>query len=108
MEAVEEDPVAFLARMADACPDVLSFLSIKQAKLLSKNPTDTYNLLDVNEEYLTDMACYHSVRTKSNDCRSTLSKYLLTPRALAKPLDVEEFEKKRKVLNEVSVNYLFP
>ena len=102
MATLEEDPVAFLSRVTGECPDVLSFLTTKQAKLLSKSPSDTYNLLDVNEEFLTDMACYHSVRSKSEDSKSALSKALLTPIAKNKELDVEGFEKKRKVLKEVS------
>jgi len=99
--SLEEDPVAFLARLTKECPDVLSFLTTKQAKLLSKNPTELYQLRDVNEEYLTDMACYHSVRAKSKDSKSSLSKALLTPMAKNKELDVEAFEKKRNVLKGV-------
>ena len=104
----EEDPVAFLARLTKECPDVLSFLTTKQAKLLSKKPTELYQLLDVNEEYLTDVACYHAVRNKCEDSKSSLSKALLTPMAKHKELDVEGFEKKRKVLKEASCKLSFP
>ena len=104
MSAVE-DSLAFLARLTNECPNVLSFLTTEQARLLSKKPTDLYQLRDVNEEYLTDMACYYSVLKKSRDSEVSLSSALLTPRAKNKELDVETFKKNLKALNEVSCSY---
>ena len=104
MTTLQEDPVIFLARVTGECPDLLYFLTTEEVKLLSKSPSDTYKLLDVNEEFLMDMACCHSVRHKSEDFESAMSKALLKPMAKNKELKVEGFEKKRKVLKEVS-NY---
>ena len=102
MTTLQEDPVIFLARVTGEYPDLLYFLTTEEVKLLSKSPSDTYKLLDVNEEFLMDTACCHSVRHKSEDFESAMSKALLKPMAKNKELKVEGFEKKRKVLKEVS------
>ena len=96
MATLVEDPVTFLASLSEECPDVLYFLTTNQVKLLGKSPSDTYKLVDVNEEFLTDMACHHAVRYKSLETKSALSSALLTPMAKNKELEWKDLRRSRK------------
>ena len=56
-ETLDEDPVSFLARMREGCPEML----------LSKCPTDTYCPETINEDYLADMSAYYGIKNKCKD-----------------------------------------
>ena len=102
-ETLDEDPVSFLARMREGCPEILSILNSKQAELLSKCPTDTYCPETINEDYLADMSAYYGIKNKCKDAKTSLSRLLLEPRARTKSLDVERAEKTIEILNKVGV-----
>lgn len=99
---IEEDPVAFLQRMRKNCPNILSVLNTKQAKLLAKSPKAPYGK-DADEEYLTDMAACVGVKSKIDNAKSTLRSHLLTPQLTKEEVDVENFEKQTAVLQKVRV-----
>ena len=98
-----EDAVPFLTRLRQKYPYVLALLSTKQAKVLSKSPTEPYQHKNVNEEYLSDIACYYSVMKTIENAKVVLSNALLTPRAKDKELDVEGSQMKQRIMDEVSI-----
>ena len=93
------DPVEFLARMREDCPNILSVLSTKQARLLAKDPTSPY---ETDEEYLTDMAAANGVKRGVDESKSSLRSKLLKPPLTTEEVDVERFEKLTATLTEVS------
>ena len=96
-----EDPVVFLERMRKECPNILSLMNAKQAKLLAKSPDQPYERKDVNEEYLKDMAAYYGAKQKVEDAQQAIRNSLLTPQLKTEEVDVEGFEKQTECLKKV-------
>lgn len=96
-----EDPVVFLERMRKECPNILSLMNAKQAKLLAKSPDQSYERKDVNEEYLKDMAAYYGAMQKVEDAQQAMRNSLLTPQLKTEEVDVEGFEKQTECLKKV-------
>lgn len=107
-QAAEEiqDPVAFLTSLRKACPDVISMLNTKQAKLLSKSSKEPYDPKDVNEEYLVDMASFFGVKQRAEDAQQALRNHLLLPNKVKEEVDVQGFTVKLEVLGKVSANVI--
>lgn len=100
---IEEDSVAFLQRIQELCPVVLSLMDAKQAKLLSRSATEVYDPKDVNEDYLKDKKCSLAIQQRIEDAEHTLRDTLLIPRKVDREVDVENFKKQIQVLKMVSV-----
>ncbi len=96
-----QDPIVFLSSLREACPDVISMLNSKQARLLSKSPTEPYDLKDINEQYLVDMASLFGVRQRVEDAQQALRTSLLAPNKLKEQIDVPGFIIKIEVLGKV-------
>jgi len=96
-----EDTVVFLEKMRAECPNLLSLMNTKQAKLLAKSPSQPYDRKGVNEEYLKDMAAYFGAKQKVEDAQQAIRNSLLTPQHKSKEWDVERFEKQTKCLQKV-------
>ena len=102
---VEEDSVAFLQRIQEQCPVVLSLLDSKQAKLLSRSPTEAYEPKEnINDEYLKDVRCSIAVQQRIEEAEHNLRDTLFQPRKVDREVDVKNFEKQIKVLKMVSNN----
>ena len=99
----QEDPVAFLQRVSQTSPHVLSLLNTKQAKLLAKSLKEPYEGKNINEQYLTDMAAYVSAKQKIDDSQSSLRQTLLTPSLIKEEVDVENFLKQTETLKKVII-----
>lgn len=97
-----EDPIAFLERMRKECPNILSLMNAKQAKLLAKSPNQPYERKDVNEEYLKDMAAYYGAKQKVEDAQQAIRNSLLTPQLKTEEVDVESFGKQTECLKTVN------
>lgn len=95
------DPIAFLAELKATCPEIVSVLTLKQAKLLSKTPNDPYDPTDVNEEYLTDAASFYGLKQKMEDANQALRTALLQPNKMDRDLDVEGFKARITALEKV-------
>ena len=104
-EELKEDPVTFLTRVQEECPDVLSVLTKKQVILLSKPPTEPYNPDEVNEQFLTDMAASIGIEQRVDDAKQALRLSLLTPHNVKEEVDVKSFEKQLEILKKVSWEY---
>lgn len=98
---LEEDSVAFLQRIQELCPVVLSLLDTKQAKLLSRSPTEPYDLKEINDEYLNDMKCSIKIQQRIEEAEQCLRDMLLVPRKVDREVDVKNFEKQMKFLKMV-------
>ena len=99
----EEDCVAFLQRIQEQCPVVLSLLDSKQAKLLSRSPTEAYDPKEnINDEYLKDVRCSIAVQQRIEDAKQNLRDTLFMPRKVDREVDVKNFEKQMEVLKMVS------
>ena len=96
-----ENPVVFLERMREECPNLLLLMTAKQAKLLAKSPSQPYDPKDVNEEYLKDMAACFGAKQKVEDAQQSIRNSLLTPQHKAKEWNVENFEKQTECLKKV-------
>lgn len=96
-----EDTVVFLEKMRAECPNLLSLMNTKQAKLLAKSPSQPYDRKGVNEEYLKDMAAYFGAKQKVEDAQQAIRNSLLTPQHKKKEWDVERFEKQTECLQKV-------
>ena len=96
-----EDPVVFLERMCKECPNIISLMNAKQAKLLAKSPNQPYERKDVNEEYLKDMTAYYGAKIKVLFAQQAIRKSLLTPQLKTEEVDVESFEKQTECLKTV-------
>ena len=101
---VAEDSVTFLQRIQELCPVVLSLVSHKQAKLLSRADNEVYETKDVNEEYLSDMKCCLSMQSRVEEAEIGLRESLLTPCKVGREIDVESFKKQTEVLKMVSIH----
>ena len=101
-EELKEDPVTFLTKAQEECPDVLSVLTKKQVILLSKPPTEPYNPDEVNEQFLTDMAASIGIEQRVDDAKQALRLSLLTPHNVKEEVDVKSFEKQLEILKKVS------
>ena len=99
---MKEDSVVFLKRIQKQCPIVLSLLDSKQVKLISRSHSETYDLKDVNDEYLNDVRCGINIRHRIEDAEQSLRQTLLIPRMVDKEVDVKNFEKQIEVLKMVS------
>ena len=97
-----EDPIVFLEKMCKECPNILSLMNAKQAKLLAKSPTQPYECKDVNKEYLKDMAAYYGVKLKVINAQQAIRNSLLTPQLKTEEVDVESFEKQTECLKTVN------
>lgn len=97
-----EDPIAFLEKKRKECPNILSLMNDKQAKLLAKSPNQPYGRKDVNEEYLKDMAAYYGAKQKVEDAQQAIRNSLLTPQLKTEEVDVENFEKQTECLKTVN------
>ena len=97
-----EDPVVFLKQIQESCPIVLSLLDTKQVNLISRSPTEAYDLKDVNDEYLMDMRCHMDIQQRIEDAEQNLRSTLLIPRKIDKDVDVGTFKKQTEVLKMVS------
>ena len=100
---IEEDSVAFLQRIQEQCPVVLSLLNSKQAKLLSRSPTEAYDPKEnINDEYLKDARCSIAIQQRIEEAEYNLRDTLFHPRKVDREVDVKNFEKEIKVLKMVS------
>ena len=97
-----EDPIVFLKQIQENCPVVLSLLDTKQVNLISRSPTEAYDLKDVNDEYLMDMRCHMDIQQRIEDAEQNLRSTLLIPRKIDKDVDVGTFKKQTEVLKMVS------
>ena len=97
-----EAPIAFLKRIQENCPIVLSLLDSKQVGLINQSPTEAYVSKDVNDEYLTDMRCTMDIQQRIQDAEQNLRSTLLIPRKVDKDVDVGTFKKQTEVLQMVS------
>lgn len=100
--SLDESPTAFLARVKAACPDIISILSLTQARLLSQSPTEPYLPDSVNEHYVRDKGICFSLRMLHDDTRKKLSESLLKPLKKDQVLDVETVDKKAKIFEMVA------
>ncbi len=105
-EVVIQDPVVFLSSVQEACPDVISMLNTKQARLLSRSPTEPYDPdpKDINEQYLVDLASFYGIKQKVENARHALQNQLLTPNKVKEEVDVASFTLKLEVLEKVVLN----
>ncbi len=100
-EVAIQDPVAFLSSVKETCPDVISMLNTKQARLLSQSPTEPYHPKDINEQYLVDLASFYGIKQKVEDAQYSLQTHLLTPNNVKEEVDVASFTVKLEVLAKV-------
>ena len=96
-----QDPIVFLTSLRKACPDVISLLNSKQARLLSKSPTEPYDPKDINEQYLVDMASFFGMNQRVEDAERALRTHLLVPNKVKEEVDVASFIIKIQVLGKV-------
>ncbi len=103
---LDEDPVSFLARIREECPDIFSILTTKEVKTLSQCPTDPYSEGKVEEEHLFDAWNYLRARSKWKKSMTNLTRSLLKPKNEAKSFctqDFEIFDRKRNTLEKVEL-----
>ena len=106
LEAVtlDEDPVSFLASIKEECPDILSILTTKQVKLLSRSPLEPYSEGKVDEEFMADTRRYLLSRTQLKMCSLYFGNYLLRPKDGTETYstkDREAIERKKNVIRKV-------
>lgn len=99
---LDEDPVAFLARMQDECPGILSVLGSSQARVLSADPLEPYPSDEVNEEYLLDMGAVVNLKNRCMDGEMGMSDRLFKPMYQGKHVDVGKYETTVATVNKVS------
>ena len=99
--SLEEDPARFLARVRDACPDILSIITTEQAQLLTlvKEP---YNPKDVSQSYVYNMGSYYTAKLMQKETEKNLALGLMKPLTNGKSLNFEEAERKLVTLKMVS------
>lgn len=100
--SLEEGPTTFLARVKQACPDILSIITTKKAKLLTR-ANESYDPESVNQSYLSDMGAYVSTKIMQEEVIGNLATVLLKPLAKNKTLNIEESEAKGKILKMVAL-----
>ncbi|XP_064405407.1 uncharacterized protein LOC135350521 [Halichondria panicea] len=100
-----QDPIVFLTSLRKACPDVISLLNSKQARLLSKSPTEPYDPKDINEQYLVDMASFFGMNQRVEDAERALRTHLLVPNKVKEEVDVASFIIKIQVLGKISKQF---
>ena len=103
---LDEDSVSFLASIRGDCHDIFSILTTRQVKLLSQNPSAPYSKGNAEKEHLSDAWEYLKVRSKWNECRNHLTRFVLAPteeRELSTTYTVEIFDRKKIALEKVSL-----
>jgi len=95
------DPVEYLKKTKEKCPDVVYIFTTRQAKLLSQTGNEPYDPKDVNQEFLSDYNAWASMKQRVDQSRQSLRRDMLTPHNLNEPIAAEDFLKQTEVLNEV-------
>ena len=101
-QGLDEDPVAFLARMQEECPGILSTLGASQARVLSASPLQPYPSENGDEEYLMDMGVVVSLRTRCLYGELGMSDRLFKPMYQGKHVDVGKYEDTVATVNKVT------
>ena len=99
-------PEQFLAAMQKEFPPLLSILTTKQAKLLTKSPKDPYPAgeTDVNGEFIADLSAYFVTHIVALDAKKGLRDSLIVPVKSNKSILVEETNVPISVANKVRNN----
>ena len=100
-EEVLSDPTTYMKELKDKCPNIVYTFTTRQAKLLAQVCHEPYDPKNVNQEFLRDYSAWASIRQAVDQSRERLSRDMLTPHAVNKPVAAEEFLQQTEVLKEV-------